>query len=895
MHKRRRMKRRAVSKEEWKYYGKSLIRYTLLSLLIVTIWQSYERIVVDLFDVYLLPIFTSFEANIWGAIFIGAALLFALYVLYYRFIKQRHVYNPYLVIVVFWCTVITLYYRINGEYRYVSLIGSLSYVDVLIGVGSLYIVLAFVNYARILIANIRAKAKTPQQTTLLLDRHVSSLAEDELDWKDEIKSFKELLKGLPKSHSLSIAVNAQWGGGKTSFLHMLWSTIDSSEYEVVYFNPRESKTIQEIQEDFFQQIMSVLSKYDGRAEYNLRKYMAALQIIDDRSWLAKLLNVYVVLNKETYREKISKICKTLPIRILVIIDDFDRLMPDEIIEVLKLIGSNASFSNFIFLTAYDRSKVNSVLGQADNQDGSYFTDKYFDLEYDLPMRPYAYIRDYFITQLSRILQLDEGNKNAIKRLMVENEEMFKSLLPTIRDVKRLINLMSVDYPLVREEVFFYEYFYVHLIKYKYPEEYKDLSLKKYLESNVLRNFDGLFLKKEVAESKKIKCLPILKHLFVCEGVYNEPLYRHIYQEKSFENYFINKLYGSLTIHEMRKIFDVDYAGMRALIDEWLKDEQQAKDFSNYMQFLRMDGFDSKDMFMKYATAAAYMATKSQGNHGSIILGRLLYAENLERCVKKYALDIEGYKKELLEILSDTSIDPLLSDLRMRHYLYKNKAKQEPLYILGDTDIWPIIKNRFMELCGKQENIAETELYAYLQQCVDGLDKASKIILDKECCEAYRKHVENSPDHYVRSFVRQVMESSDPEWNMIGCEPFWEQIFGNIENLKEFAQRCKEQGVDSGLRMCNFIELFEAHGYQPIEFQHNGVVQEKIDGDLKKEAEMLHVLQLIEKKLNNALKRIKKTESLKKRAEEFKKIVEENFLPVNFRADLLSRINDILHE
>lgn len=856
--------------------------------------MTYETFLRDLFDEYVaLPILAPIHRNAWTILLLIGCVGWCIYDLVHH-TKRRYVYHPNFIFGVLWCVIICGFYRIQGAYVYEALIWKIAFVDVLLLTGIVFIIMAVINWSRAYFSDSKEKQGKGKANNLnlLLDEPIDNLDEDEMDWLDEITKVVQLIQIPVDKHSLSIAINAPWGSGKTSFLNIIKNLVDKNRYDVIYFNPRDSKSVSEIQEDYFQQLISVLSEYDGRAKYLLRRYMAALQIIDDSSWLYRLLNVYNDWHKNRVKDELSEICKKLPKTILVIIDDFDRLRPDEIQEILKLLDSNASFANFVYLTAYDKNVVSKVLADYEHSEVANYTDKYFELEYDLPQRPYGYIRDYFVTQLSNVMQLDASDASVIKNVMTEKEDLFKSLLPTLRDVKRLINLMSVDYDSVRGEVYLYEYFYVHLIKYRYPDEYKELSLGKYTEDNVLRNFDGLFLKKETNDSTDIKSLPLLRLLFACEGVYNEPLYRHIYQKQSFENYFINKLYNSLTIKEMKRIFEVEYAEMCRLVDTWLSSEQQANDFSNYMQFLRMGDMGSNEMFMKYATSAAYCATKSQGNHGSTTLSRLMYRENLESCISKYGLDVDSYKEQMISILSDASIDSNLSVLRQMHFLYKNKAKQEQLYIIEDADIWPYIKNRFMKIV-EGDDMSEENVYAYMQQCIDHLDMNKKVILDKDCCEAYRRHIEANPDYYVEHFVRLGMESSDPEWNMIACEPFWNQIFGDIENLKTYAEACKNQGINRSERMLNFIEIFVSNDCQTIELQHQGSVKDKIEADLVAEVEKLHTLQEIEKKFNNALSRMRKKENLHKRLIELRQELDSTFLPVEYRVFLSNKINDEL--
>ena len=46
------------------------------------------------------------------------------------------------------------------------------------------------------------------------------------------------------------------------------------------------------------------------------------------------------------------------------IDDFDRLTSEEIMEVLKLIDGNANFKNIIYIAAYDHEQMEKLLGES---------------------------------------------------------------------------------------------------------------------------------------------------------------------------------------------------------------------------------------------------------------------------------------------------------------------------------------------------------------------------------------------------------------------------------------------------------------------------------------------------------------------------------------------------
>lgn len=829
----------------WMNFGRSVVRYIFLCLLVVAIWRTYEESLLDAFNKCMLPVLAMFKANIWNKAFVYFVSVIILYVIIYRNFKHHYQYNPHLILFISWCAVILGYYRLQGSYNYETIYGRIAFVDVLILFCCITVIAAAVNVIIAFVSEIRMLVKERIQEVVLFDNPICTLDEDELDWSDEVAKLLGVIHQLRKSQPISIAINAQWGAGKTSFLKILQSSIDKDRYEVVYFNPRESKTASEIQEDFFQQIITALSRYNGAAESNLKKYMQALQVIDDKNLLTKILNVYAILNKESYRDKIKRICDKLPVKVIIIIDDFDRLLPDEILEVLKLINTNATFSNFIFLTAYDKSIVNGMLENMGKTEGAYFVDKYFDLEYSLPIRAYKYIQDYFVTNFCAILHLNKKDTDKLKQSVEAHVEILEENIPTLRDAKRLINQIILDYHLVEGEVDVVEFVYVQLIKYKYPSEYKALSKKEYLSVD----YSTYLLSEEDINTLQPACSPILQVLFKKkEEDYETEHYRHIFSKSSFDIYFVNTISGTLRIRDMRRIFEVEYDELRRLIDGWIKDGH-AEDFSYYLQSMYINTFPSKQIFYRYAEAAAYLLLKTTHMHGDAAFRRCLYLPVLNEMT---FLDIPEYKKHILSIIGDVSIDPYYFNLRTTHYYYAHRVFDEEGSLIKDVDIWPLVKNRFLELI-KEDNLPEAEAMDYIQQCVAHLDKEKRSVLDKDCCVAYRSYLDRHPQTYIETFVRQKYDVASFNWNHLDCNPYYPQIFGSDEELMSFVKVCIDNNVPKSRQVLNFLKLYIANKHTSIAFRHDSDINELLDSDFSKEVELLEQLQSINRSFEAMLK------------------------------------------
>jgi len=182
--------------------------------------------------------------------------------------------------------------------------------------------------------------------------------------------------------------------------------------------------------------------------------MASLQLIDNRQIIERAVNFYKIWDKNDLKEQLTGVFNGLKKSILVFIDDFDRLSKDEILEVLKLIDSNAAFNNLIFFTAYDKEQVNKSLGESYKTKDACFVDKFFMYEYHIPSRPYSFILNYINKAIRENVCEDE-------KVLSQSRYFFQEYVPTLRDAKRFINQIKIDYQYVKGDVcvdeLFFEY------------------------------------------------------------------------------------------------------------------------------------------------------------------------------------------------------------------------------------------------------------------------------------------------------------------------------------------------------------------------------------------------------------------------------------------------------
>ena len=877
------------------YIGAGLfIFYTILGYK-NPIMRWYNKHVIDEF---LCKIESNIALQLLGFLLIGISI----YDLIQKY-KNRYRFDSRLIFLVVLLSTIIFICRLSGLYDYLSFLGFISYVDVILLIGTSYVIVSRVNVVNVWLERKEEKRKEENNDIssqyldgILHDCPITKEDDDIFNLKDKIRKIVSIIKDSDKNKTWSLAVTAQWGIGKTSFINCIVNQLEKEKdkIEVLVFNPRTSKSVATIQEDFFTQFTCILSKYDSRCSHVIKDYMSALQLIDNRGLVEKAIHFYRVWNKVDLKESIKQTLKRIPKKVLVVIDDFDRLSKDEILEVLKLIDSNAAFPNIFFMTAYDKKQVNKYFGDIGNAEDACFVDKFFNLEFAIPLRPYIYISRFIEGELNKKFPANNNQEIQFNGIVTSFQNLFQQYVPTLRDAKRYINQFALDYKEVEGDVVLHEFILVQLIKYRFPEEYNQLYKTAYIEEE--RNFAlGIYLLKQ-SIPEDTRSSSILQKLFPKDPVSVLDRYRHIYSIKSFQNYFINQIFGTLRIREMNKVFTENINNAYKLIDLWLKDKESTNSIIDYLRNITIG--ESATFYLHYCQIVTYITAKRPNSEIWGLFLNLINTKGIEVYFKEY--EVESFKKLILDIITNKEYDDYLVLARKLHSKYKKGELSDEQYLIKDSDIWTTIKKEFIEYTMISIK-DDAKLQEWLYNCIDHKDTSSnKFCFDADCLDAYREYIENSPKYYIQNFVRLPYISSGLQSNSIACEPLWQQIFIDKKHFEAFIERCEKQNVQGIQRVKNFWRLYKANDMNPIEFEAQGNVQEKIDSDLTDEIKKLEQLEEIEKEiesisLQNQEFTIESKEEILTSLNDFKSRLNEISLYIRLNGRIKNKIDSLIEK
>jgi len=246
----------------------------------------------------------------------------------------------------------------------------------------------------------------------------------------------------PKNWSVRIGVYGDWGSGKTTVLNFVETMGRRGRNLVVWFNPWEFRTPEELWSAFvtklFEQLESQMGSVPGRKKAAVKKFIADCSgIVDEIATLnaktgaaAKLglplLKRYTALGKTDVKDLPAVLGDR---RLLILIDDLDRTDPTLVPQLLYALKEILDLPGFCFVLAFDPGIVGKALQRYHEGfgEGAEFLDKIIDYPRWLPPpgrdRLLSLARREIsdacpqvdITGLDRVIDLLPSNPRALRR------------------------------------------------------------------------------------------------------------------------------------------------------------------------------------------------------------------------------------------------------------------------------------------------------------------------------------------------------------------------------------------------------------------------------------------------------------------------------------------------
>ena len=400
------------------------------------------------------------------------------------------------------------------------------------------------------------------------------------------KQLGEAIYKYDGKDGLVLGVFGKWGTGKTSILNMVVNEINLlSENEdnrpiIVNFSPWNYTDKDNLISLFFRVLKNRLDmdkdeekrKKIGKALADYSDALDALSLVPMvGSGVAAILKTIAKaqgaeLSKDvdidTTKESLELVLSDTNQKIIVIIDDIDRLTNTQIRDIFQLVKQVGNFPNIIYVLSMDRDVVCRALESVHNINGAEYLEKIVQIPFEIPALLKPKLREIFLTKLEDIVKTISDNINIDKSYWSEVfANCIEPYIKTLRDVNRVINTFQFRYKILYEETAFEDMVALTTIEVLEPQLYqwigrhKDLLCSTYSHSfsALLRNKSN-YRKEIVDELEKIgiKTDTGIKFLTTLFPVFADDIHEHkvgytssniretmrVAQEERFDSYFM---------------------------------------------------------------------------------------------------------------------------------------------------------------------------------------------------------------------------------------------------------------------------------------------------------------------------------------------------------------------
>lgn len=333
------------------------------------------------------------------------------------------------------------------------------------------------------------------KTDILVDKPLNNPKLDKFGYKDFAKHLADSIVAMNAIEGLVIALYGKWGTGKTTIVNFIMYYLETQNQKntpiVIRFNPWWFTGEDRLIRHFFQQLRLAFEKSKVNDEEIGRELSEALgkyaENINDLAtelnlpWHARgviklLLKCFggvskdedIVKLKESIFEKLKKLDK----KIIVIIDDIDRLTGEEIRQIFRLVKAVGDFPNVIYLLSFDKQIVVESLKDLQNLPGDEYLEKIIQVPFEVPMPEKTQLNVMFVEKINNIIEdkpEDEVyNSNHWGNIFFDGLEHY---IATPRKATQLYNALSVTYPVVKNEVNNVDFIAIEAIRIFSPTAY----------------------------------------------------------------------------------------------------------------------------------------------------------------------------------------------------------------------------------------------------------------------------------------------------------------------------------------------------------------------------------------------------------------------------------------
>jgi hypothetical protein len=417
--------------------------------------------------------------------------------------------------------------------------------------------------------------KTEKIVTNVLELDLP-IQEDGEDLLGRVDIVENLVSKILFEQPMVIAVTGSYGEGKTSLLNLTIGKVKRLDQEEVPIIVRFSPWLAGDSDILVLSLLnSIVAEIENRylvPGLNRDAIQYARTLLSAIPKATRLKEFFAEPSQEGRITALAKRIRRTGRRVLIVLDDLDRMEAKELETVFKLLRGSETLSTFTFLCSFDKAELALILkANRPYQDTGAFIEKFFQLSIPLPKVDSSQLWEIFSLKIVEVLdRYGLSHENLSKSLGKFWDIGGGSYFENLRRIKLFLNRIAYSLEQIGDEVNVNDFLKLELIRDVAPDVYEeiyrspeyfyttDLAFEVRLKDNLpidgekanqvrARFYDGLIA--SVPDDKKY-VTQLLEELFPHFAQYRHQIIRRvednseedkrIFHPRCFKQYFILK-------------------------------------------------------------------------------------------------------------------------------------------------------------------------------------------------------------------------------------------------------------------------------------------------------------------------------------------------------------------
>ena len=331
------------------------------------------------------------------------------------------------------------------------------------------------------------------------DSPIEKVEDDRYGVTPFAKSLAGSIRSIKAPVGAVIALHGAWGSGKSSAVNIVRHALESgddealviSDFKCWWYRGEEALTLAFLQNlnalltDTLQDKVKGLVPQLGKCLLQAGPAIGSALALTPARPFAALAGAGLTFahrffpkgdTLEKTFQKLVKVLKEEKRHFLIIVDDIDRLTPEEALAVFRLVKSVGCLPNVIYLLVFDRVLADRTVAERYPTEGPHFLEKIIQASFELPMPLRTDLNHAVLSAIEETCgSPDEAHLNRFSNVF---HDVVAPYLTTPRHATRFQNAISMTWPAIVGEISIADFIALETLRLYEPSLFQGIRFSK---------------------------------------------------------------------------------------------------------------------------------------------------------------------------------------------------------------------------------------------------------------------------------------------------------------------------------------------------------------------------------------------------------------------------------